>query len=70
MWALRRCAWAGASMMTYARPLPSSSRGTCPLWGARASALTFGLPIIFGPIHVAFLKMIIEPVCSLVLEAE
>lgn len=32
--------------------------------------LLFGLPIIFGPIHIAFLEMIIDPVCSLVFEAE
>jgi Ca2+-transporting ATPase len=32
--------------------------------------LVFGLPIIFGPIHIAFLEMIIDPVCSLVFEAE
>lgn len=28
------------------------------------------LPIIFGPIHIAFLEMVIDPVCSLVFEAE
>src|SRR6185312_6797019 len=32
--------------------------------------LVFGLPIIFGPIHIAFLEMVIDPVCSLVFEAE
>jgi Ca2+-transporting ATPase len=32
--------------------------------------LVFGLPIIFGPIHIAFLEMMIDPVCSLVFEAE
>jgi Ca2+-transporting ATPase len=32
--------------------------------------LVLGLPIIFGPIHIAFLEMIIDPVCSLVFEAE
>ncbi len=32
--------------------------------------LLFGLPILFGPIHIAFLEMIIDPVCSLVFEAE
>ena len=30
----------------------------------------FGLPIIFAPIHIAFLEMIIDPVCSLAFEAE
>jgi Ca2+-transporting ATPase len=29
-----------------------------------------GLPIVFGPVHIAFLEMVIDPVCSLVLEAE
>jgi P-type Ca2+ transporter type 2C len=27
-------------------------------------------PIFFGPIHIAFLEMVIDPVCSLVYEAE
>ena len=30
----------------------------------------FGLPILFGPMHIAFLEMVIDPVCSLVFEAE
>ena len=29
-----------------------------------------GLPLIFGPIHIAFLEMVIDPVCSMVFEAE
>jgi Ca2+-transporting ATPase len=32
--------------------------------------LLFGLPILFGPMHIAFLEMVIDPVCSLVFEAE
>jgi P-type Ca2+ transporter type 2C len=32
--------------------------------------LIFGLPILFGPMHIAFLEMVIDPVCSLVFEAE
>ncbi len=32
--------------------------------------LAFGLPILFTPIHIAFLEMVIDPVCSLVFEAE
>lgn len=32
--------------------------------------LVFGLPILFGPIHIALLEMVIAPVCSLVFEAE
>ncbi len=32
--------------------------------------LIFGLPIIFGSVQIAFLEMVIDPVCSLVFEAE
>jgi P-type Ca2+ transporter type 2C len=32
--------------------------------------LLLGLPILFGPVHIAFLEMVIDPVCSLVFEAE
>jgi Ca2+-transporting ATPase len=32
--------------------------------------LIFGLPIIFSPIHIAFLEMVIDPVCSLAFESE
>ena len=32
--------------------------------------LLFGLPILFGPMHIAFLEMVIDPVSSLVFEAE
>jgi Cation transporting ATPase, C-terminus len=32
--------------------------------------LVTSLPILFGPVHVAFLEMIIDPVCTLVYEAE
>ena len=28
------------------------------------------MPILFGPMHIAFLEMVIDPVCSLVFEAE
>jgi len=28
------------------------------------------LPLIFGPLHIAFLEMVIDPVCSVVFEAE
>src|SRR5262249_59378900 len=41
-----------------------------PIAGLALLPLTFGLPIIFGPIHIAFLEMVIDPVCSLVFEAE
>ena len=30
----------------------------------------FGLPILFAPVHIAFLEMVIDPVCTLVFEAE
>ena len=41
-----------------------------PIGGLALLPLVFGLPIIFGPIHIAFLEMVIDPVCSLVFEAE
>src|SRR5690242_7253688 len=41
-----------------------------PIAGLALLPLLFGLPIIFGPLHIAFLEMIIDPVCSLVFEAE
>jgi P-type Ca2+ transporter type 2C len=41
-----------------------------PIAGLAILPLLFGLPILFGPMHIAFLEMIIDPVCSLVFEAE
>jgi P-type Ca2+ transporter type 2C len=41
-----------------------------PIAGLALLPLIFGLPIIFSPIHIAFLEMIIDPVCTLVFEAE
>jgi len=41
-----------------------------PIAGLALLPLLLGLPIIFGPIHIAFLEMVIDPVCSLVFEAE
>jgi P-type Ca2+ transporter type 2C len=41
-----------------------------PIAGLALLPLIFGLPILFGPIHIAFLEMIIDPVCALVFEAE
>lgn len=32
--------------------------------------LLTGLPILLGPVHIAFLEMVIDPVCALVFEAE
>ncbi|HET7885392.1 MAG TPA: cation-translocating P-type ATPase [Bradyrhizobium sp.] len=41
-----------------------------PIAGLALLPLIIGLPIIFGPLHIAFLELIIDPVCSLVFEAE
>jgi Ca2+-transporting ATPase len=41
-----------------------------PVAGLALLPLLFGLPILLGPIHIAFLEMIIDPVCSIVFEAE
>ncbi|MCI4680588.1 cation-translocating P-type ATPase [Rhodoblastus acidophilus] len=41
-----------------------------PIAGLALLPLAFGMPILFGPMHIAFLEMIIDPVCSLVFEAE
>jgi Ca2+-transporting ATPase len=32
--------------------------------------VVLGLPILLGPMHIAFLEMVIDPLCSLVFEAE
>ncbi|MEP7316887.1 MAG: cation-translocating P-type ATPase, partial [Sphingomicrobium sp.] len=41
-----------------------------PIAGLALLPLVFGLPILFGPIHIALLEMVIDPVCALVFEAE
>jgi len=41
-----------------------------PIAGLALLPLLTGLPVLFGPVHIAFLEMIIDPVCSLVFEAE
>jgi Ca2+-transporting ATPase len=41
-----------------------------PIAGLALIPLLFGLPIVLGPVHIAFLEMVIDPVCSLVFEAE
>jgi Ca2+-transporting ATPase len=41
-----------------------------PIAGLALTPLLFGMPILFGPMHIAFLEMVIDPVCSLVFEAE
>ncbi len=41
-----------------------------PIAGLALLPLIFGFPIIFSPFHIAFLEMVIDPVCTLVFEAE
>ncbi len=41
-----------------------------PIAGLALLPLLTGLPLLLGPVHIAFLEMIIDPVCSLVFEAE
>ena len=41
-----------------------------PIAGLALLPLILGLPLIFSPIHIAFLEMVIDPVCSLAFEAE
>jgi Ca2+-transporting ATPase len=41
-----------------------------PIAGLALLPLLLGLPLILTPIHIAFLEMVIDPACSVVLEAE
>jgi len=41
-----------------------------PIAGLSLLPLLSGLPILFGPMHIAFLEMVIDPVGSLVFEAD
>jgi Ca2+-transporting ATPase len=41
-----------------------------PIAGLALLPLLFGMPMVFAPIHIAFLEMVIDPVCSIVFEAE
>ncbi len=41
-----------------------------PIAGLALIPLAFGMPLLLGPVHIAFLEMVIDPVCSLVFEAE
>ncbi len=41
-----------------------------PIAGLAILPLALGMPLILTPIHIAFLEMIIDPACSIVLEAE
>ncbi len=41
-----------------------------PIAGLSLLPLLFGLPPMFTPVHIAFLELLIDPVCSIVFEAE
>jgi P-type Ca2+ transporter type 2C len=41
-----------------------------PIAGLALIPLASGMPLLFGPVHIAFLEMVIDPVCSLVFEDE
>jgi Ca2+-transporting ATPase len=41
-----------------------------PIAGLALLPLVTGYPLLFGPIHIALLEMVIDPVCALVFEAE
>jgi len=41
-----------------------------PIAGLALLPLMLGLPLVLTPIHIAFLEMVIDPVCSVVFEAE
>ena len=41
-----------------------------PIAGLSLLPLLFGWPLILGPVHIAFIEMVIDPVCSIVFEAE
>ena len=41
-----------------------------PIAGLALLPLLTGMPLLLGPIHIAFIEMIIDPVCSLAFEAE
>ena len=41
-----------------------------PIGGLAIAPLLIGWPLILGPIHIALLEMVVDPVCSLAFEAE
>ena len=41
-----------------------------PIAGMALLPLLTGLPLVFAPVHIAFLEMIIDPICSIMFEAE
>jgi Ca2+-transporting ATPase len=41
-----------------------------PIAGLALLPVLFGLPVMLSPVHIAFLELVIDPVCSIVFEAE
>jgi Ca2+-transporting ATPase len=41
-----------------------------PIAGLAFLPLALGLPPLLGPVHIAFLEMVVDPVCSIAFEAE
>ncbi|WP_354003705.1 cation-translocating P-type ATPase [Ramlibacter aurantiacus] len=41
-----------------------------PIAGLALLPLALGLPLVFTPLHIAFLELVIDPVCSIAFEAE
>lgn len=41
-----------------------------PIAGLALLPLLTGMPLLLGPVHIAFLEMIVDPVCSIAFEAE
>jgi Ca2+-transporting ATPase len=41
-----------------------------PIAGLALLPLITGLPLVLGPVHIAFLEMVTDPICSMVFEAE
>lgn len=41
-----------------------------PIAGLALMPLLMGTPIVFGPLHIALMELLIDPVCALVFEAE
>ena len=41
-----------------------------PIAGLSLLPLLLGFPLLFMPVHIAFLQLVIDPVCSIVFEAE
>jgi Ca2+-transporting ATPase len=41
-----------------------------PIAGLSLLPLLLGFPLLFAPVHIAFLQLVIDPVCSIVFESE